>query len=124
MGIPEPIPAQEMKILIVDDESINRFLLMHMLEEQGYIQCAEAPNGEEAIRLAESFQPDLVLLDVVMPGLSGFDVAPRLKKMAKDNYLPIIFITSLEDNESLVRCLEVGGDDFTSKPFDKVILAA
>ena len=113
-----------MRILIVDDESLNRFLLVHMLEEAGYTDCYEAESGHEAIQLAKKIKPDLVLLDIVMPDLDGFDVAPKLKKIAGDIYLPIIFITSLDDHESLVRCLEVGGDDFASKPFDKIILTA
>ena len=113
-----------MRILIVDDESLNRFLLVHMLEEAGYTDCYEAESGHEAIQLAQKIKPDLVLLDIVMPDLDGFDVAPKLKKIAGDIYLPIIFITSLDDHESLVRCLEVGGDDFASKPFDKIILTA
>lgn len=113
-----------MRILIVDDESLNRFLLIHMLEEEGYLDCFEARNGDEALALAEQIKPDLILLDVIMPGLSGFDVAPKLKAMNANLYLPIIFITSLDDKESLVKCLEVGGDDFVSKPFDRVILSA
>ena len=113
-----------MKILIIDDESLNRFLLLHMLEEEGYTDCYEAKDGPEGIQLAQEVQPDLVLLDVMMPGMDGFAVAPVLKEMAGDNYLPIIVITSLDDKESLARCLEVGGDDFVAKPFDKLILAA
>ena len=113
-----------MRILIVDDESLNRFLLVHMLEEAGYTDCYEAESGHEAIQLAKKIKPDLVLLDIVMPDMDGFDVAPKLKKIAGDIYLPIIFITSLDDHASLVRCLEVGGDDFASKPFDKIILTA
>jgi DNA-binding response OmpR family regulator len=74
--------------------------------------------------LAERLNPGLVLLDVIMPDLNGYEVAPLLKAIAGDIYLPIIFITALEDKASLVRCLEVGGDDFVGKPFDKVILAA
>ncbi len=113
-----------MRILIVDDESLNRFLLSHMLEEAGYNDCYEAESGHEALRLAERIKPDLVLLDVVMDDMDGFEVAPKLKQLAGDIYLPIIFITALDDQESLARCLEVGGDDFASKPFDKMILTA
>ena len=113
-----------MRILIVDDESLNRFLLSHMLEEAGYTDCYEAESGREALQLAEKIKPDLVLLDIVMPDMDGFEVAPKLKQIAGDIYLPIIFITSLDDHESLVKCLEVGGDDFASKPFDKIILTA
>ena len=92
-----------MKILIIDDESLNRFLLLHMLEEEGYTDCYEAKDGPEGIQLAQEVQPDLVLLDVMMPGMDGFAVAPVLKEMAGDNYLPIIFITSLDDKESRGR---------------------
>ncbi|GAB5382187.1 MAG: SpoIIE family protein phosphatase [Aliiglaciecola sp.] len=113
-----------MRILVVDDESLNRFLLIHMLEEAGYTDCFEAESGREALQLSEKIKPDLVLLDVVMPDMDGFEVAPRLKKMAGDIYLPIIFITALDDQDSLAKCLEVGGDDFASKPFDKIILTA
>ena len=112
------------KILIVDDEAINRTLLTNMLYSAGYKHCIEAVNGEEAIQHFIEEQPDLVLLDVVMPGLSGFDVAVQIRQLAKGPYLPILFITALEDNESLVRCLEVGGNDFATKPFDRHILTA
>lgn len=113
-----------MRILVVDDDTLNRFLLVHMLEQQGYMDTFEAEDGAVALELAKRLNPDLVLLDVVMPEMDGYEVATRLKKMAGDIYLPIIFITALEDEESLARCLEVGGDDFVAKPFDKVILAA
>ncbi len=113
-----------MRILVVDDESLNRFLLVHMLEEAGYTDCFEAETGREALQLAKRIQPDLILLDVMMPDMNGYEVAPLLKKMAGGIYLPIIFITSLDDQEALARCLEVGGDDFASKPFDKTILTA
>lgn len=113
-----------MRILVVDDESLNRFLLIHMLEEAGYTDCFEAESGREALQLSEKIKPDLVLLDVVMADMDGFETAPLLKKMAGDIYLPIIFITALDDQDSLAKCLEVGGDDFASKPFDKIILTA
>ena len=113
-----------MKILIVDDEAINRTLLTNMLYNAGYKKCVEAVNGVEAIEKFIEEQPDLVLLDVVMPGLSGFDVAPKIRQLAKGPYLPILFITALEDKDSLVRCLEVGGNDFATKPFDRHILIA
>ncbi|MAD14463.1 MAG: fused response regulator/phosphatase [Alteromonadaceae bacterium] len=113
-----------MRILIVDDDSLNRFLLLHMLEQKGYVDCYEAESGHEAVSLAKRINPELVLLDVMMDDMSGYEVAPILKDQAGDIYLPIIFITALDDEESLVRCLEVGGDDFVAKPFNKTILAA
>lgn len=113
-----------MKILIVDDEPINRIMLLSMLNDAGYTDCIEAQNGADALEIAHREQPDLVLLDVMMPGMSGFEVAPAIKEMAKGSYLPILFITALDDNDSLVKCLEVGGNDFATKPFDKHILTA
>ncbi|MEP0356377.1 SpoIIE family protein phosphatase [Paraglaciecola sp.] len=113
-----------MRILVVDDDSLNRFLLMHMLEQQGYTDTLEAEDGETAIKVAEQFQPDLILLDVIMPGMDGYEVAKILKCNAGDIYLPIIFITGLDNESALVKCLEVGGDDFVAKPFDKVVLSA
>jgi DNA-binding response OmpR family regulator/anti-sigma regulatory factor (Ser/Thr protein kinase) len=112
------------RILVVDDDTLNRFLLVHMLEQQGYMDTFEAESGTVAIELAQRIKPDLILLDIVMPEMGGYEVATRLKALAGDIYLPIIFITALDDEESLARCLEVGGDDFVGKPFDKVILAA
>lgn len=113
-----------MKILIVDDEAINRTLLVNMLYNAGYESCSVAENGEQAIAKFVHDKPDLVLLDVIMPGLSGFDVATRLRNHTDGAYLPILFITALEDKESLVKCLEVGGNDFVTKPFDSHILIA
>ena len=113
-----------MRILVVDDNILNRFLLVNMLEQQGYVDCYEAEDGFQALTLAQRIKPDLVLLDIIMPGMDGYEVAPKLKKMAGDIYLPIIFISSIEDEAGLARCLEVGGDDFVAKPFDRIILAA
>ena len=113
-----------MRILVVDDDTLNRFLLLHLLEQQGYVDCYEAENGFEALSLASRVKPDLILLDTVMPLMDGFELAPKLKQMAGDIYLPVIFISSVNDDASLARCLEVGGDDFVTKPFDKTLLAA
>jgi CheY-like chemotaxis protein len=112
------------KILIVDDEEINRIMLREMLSEAGYSDFIEAGNGLEAVELACRHKPDIVLLDVIMPGMSGTEAAPHIKASSPDCYLPILFITSLDDEQSLVRCLASGGDDFISKPFEKIILHA
>ncbi|MCF6457137.1 fused response regulator/phosphatase [Pseudoalteromonas sp. MMG024] len=112
-----------MKILVVDDQELNRNLLRFMLEQEQH-HVALASDGEEALTVFDEFSPDLVLLDVVMPKMDGFEVAPLLKAKSADVYLPIIFITALDDKSSLEKCLQVGGDDFLNKPFDKVILAA
>lgn len=94
-----------------------------MLKHNGY-DVVLANDGFEAINVFKVEKPDLVLLDVIMPNLDGYETAPILKELSGEVYLPIIFITALEDQDSLTRCLDVGGDDFLSKPFDRVILQA
>lgn len=111
------------RILIVDDDYVNRSLLQHILLEEGYTDCHEATNGKEALEVAEKISPDLILLDIVMPEMNGYDVAKYLKKHTT-LYLPIIFITASDDRKKHVKCLEVGGDDFATKPFDKFVLSA
>ncbi|ASD66465.1 fused response regulator/phosphatase [Pseudoalteromonas piscicida] len=112
-----------MNILVVDDQVLNCKLLKAMLEQQFYtVFCAH--NGRDALTILESQDIDIVLLDVVMPVMDGFETAPKIKQYAGDVYLPIIFITALEDQSSFEKCLAVGGDDFIHKPFDKVILSA
>lgn len=112
-----------LKVLVVDDQELNRTLLKHMLEHEGF-EVVLAVNGEEAINTFKVESPDLVLLDVVMPVMDGYTTAPLLKELSSEVYLPIIFITALDDQDSLKQCLEVGGDDFLNKPFDRVILQA
>jgi DNA-binding response OmpR family regulator len=112
-----------MKILVVDDQELNLNLLRYMLEQEQHI-VALAADGDQALSVFDEFLPDLVLLDVMMPNKNGYEVAPVLKAKSKDVYLPIIFITALDDKNSLEKCLQVGGDDFLIKPFDKVILSA
>ena len=112
-----------MRILVVDDQQLNRKLLTFMLNAEGYdVETAE--NGQLALEKIPIYQPDIVLLDVLMPVMDGYETAPLIKELSQDVYLPIIFITALDDQNSLQRCLEVGGDDFLNKPFDKVILSA
>ncbi len=112
-----------MRILVVDDQELNRIMLKYMLELEGY-QVFHAEHGKHALETFKETQPDIILLDVIMPVMDGFETAPILKDLAGDLHLPIIFITSLDDQDSMLRCLEVGGDDFLTKPFDKVLLSA
>lgn len=113
----------DMRILVVDDEPINRVMLLNMLEQQGYKKCYEAANGKEAVALANQILPDLILLDIAMPEMDGLEAA-RVLKQDNDIYLPIIFITAFNDKQNLIKCLEAGGNDFVAKPFDKAILSA
>lgn len=112
-----------MRVLIVDDLNSNRLLLSDIVSNFGY-QCLSVDNGVQAVEVMAQFNPDIVLLDVLMPGLNGFETAPQLKKIAGEVHLPIIFITALDDQDTLLRCLAAGGDDFISKPFASVVLEA
>ncbi|OHU87489.1 MULTISPECIES: fused response regulator/phosphatase [Pseudoalteromonas] len=112
-----------MRVLVVDDQPLNCILLKTMLEQQEY-DVVVANDGAQAIELMKQCKVDVVLLDVLMPVMNGFEAAPKIKELAGDVYLPVIFITTLEDHESFEKCLAVGGDDFIHKPFDRVILSA
>ena len=102
-------------VLIVDDQALNRILLSKMLEQEGY-KISVAYNGLDALNVLKREPIDVVLLDVLMPVMDGFEAAEKIKQQYSEVYLPIIFITSLEDQASFEHCLEVGGDDFIHKP--------
>ena len=110
-------------ILIADDNDSDRFILTTILKKLGHTVRA-AQDGLEALVLFESKRPDLVLLDALMPRMDGLDCARQIKAMCGDHLIPIIFLTSLRDAGSLADCLDAGGDDFLSKPYNKVILQA
>ncbi|WP_286891301.1 response regulator, partial [Pseudoalteromonas sp. ESRF-bin5] len=93
-------------VLIVDDQALNRILLSQMLKDEGY-QVSMAFNGQEAIKVLEHKAIDIVLLDVIMPVMDGFETAKIIKNKYSEVYLPIIFITSLDDKASFEKCLEV-----------------
>ncbi len=103
------------KILIIDDERKNRMLLTLHMTEEGY-QHQEASSGAEGIMLARSSQPDLILLDAMMPEMDGFQVAMKLKNDPKTQGIPIIMVTALSDQSSLERGLACGIEEFISKP--------
>jgi len=110
-------------ILIAEDNFTDRLILRKLVEAQGH-QVVEAENGFIALERIEESLPDIILLDAMMPELDGFEVAQRVKANYPAHYIPIIFITSLSENDSFVKCIESGGDDFFTKPFNKVILQA
>lgn len=112
-----------MKILVVDDTEANRKLLAWILEDEGH-EVAEATNGQEAIDLFMKDEPDLVLMDVMMPVMDGFEATAAIKRYLADRHVPIIFLTALSDDASLAKCLAIGGDDFLSKPINEQVLQA
>jgi DNA-binding response OmpR family regulator/anti-sigma regulatory factor (Ser/Thr protein kinase) len=112
-----------MKILIADDNPVDRLLLSKIVSKEGH-HVIEAKNGKEAIECFLQESPDIILLDVIMPLLNGKDAAKEIKRLAGEELVPIIFLTSLVDAQSLADCLEAGGDDFLTKPYNHIILKA
>jgi len=110
-------------ILVVDDQIQNVALLEAHLGPQGY-EIVKAASGEEALEKLIHNQIDLVLLDVMMPGMSGIEVLQKLRADEKTKMIPVIMVTVLKETEDKVKALEAGCDDFISKPFDKVELLA
>jgi len=110
-------------VLIVDDEYIGRETLQSVLEGEGYdLEMAE--NGLQAIEKAKELLPDVILLDVMMPGMTGFEVCRHIRNDPQIAEIPIIILTALDDRESLLNALKAGADDFISKPFDRYELRA
>lgn len=109
------------RILVVDDEELNCFLLVSVLEQEGY-EVLEAGNGHEALEIISNTPIDLVLLDVVMPEMDGFETCSHIRTKLGNLTLPVIFTTGLHDRNSRVKGKEAGGDDFLTKPVDSVEL--
>lgn len=112
-----------MKILVVDDTETNRKLLGWILEEDGH-EIIEAANGQEAVDAFRQQQPDLILMDVMMPVMDGYQATEVIKQDLQGTHVPIIFLTALSDDESLTKCLSIGGDDFVGKPINEQVLQA
>lgn len=110
-------------VLIVDDEYAGRQTLQSVLEGEGY-RLEMAENGWQAIEKAKALLPDVILLDVMMPGMTGFEVCQRIRNDPQVAEIPIIILTALDDRESLLNSLKAGADDFISKPFDRYELRA
>lgn len=112
------------KILIVDDQAYNRELLSFILQDNGY-ECVTAVNGMDAVSIMEVDNSiDLVLMDVNMPVMDGFEATRQIKAEHPERYIPIVFVTALDDDETLAKCLAVGGDDFIPKPVNDIVLLA
>jgi putative two-component system response regulator len=111
------------KVLVVDDHAPSRMTAVALLKLEGY-EVIEADSGITAVDIVAQEQLDLILLDVMMPGMDGFEVCEILKQNELTRLIPVIFITALNDRRSRIRGIEVGADDFLTKPFDRLELAA
>ena len=109
------------KALIVDDEKTNRLILKSLLVKQGY-QTIEAVNGQEAIDQFHRENPSIIFMDVMMPVLDGYEATRQIKAASANQFVPVIFLTAMSDEEALAQCIEAGGDDFLVKPYDRIIL--
>ena len=108
-------------ILIVDDEPFNIDFLEQELDDLGYLTIS-ASNGLDALQLVDDRSPDLILLDIMMPGIDGFEVLSRLKADNGSRHIPVIIISAMSDLGSVVRGIELGAEDYLPKPFDEVQL--
>lgn len=108
-------------ILIVDDDSFMRKILVRYLERENY-RVVEATNGMEALKIYQEFHPDIILLDVMMPVLDGFECCSRLQKLPNGDHTPVLIITALEDRESVDRAYGVGASDYVTKPIHWAVL--
>lgn len=111
------------KILVVDDHPSSRTTAVALLSVEGY-EVLEAENGQAALNCLAGANPDLILLDVMMPGMDGYEVCRQLKQDEHTRLTPVIFLTALNDRRARLRGIEAGGDDFLSKPFDQLELSA
>ncbi|MEP6837148.1 MAG: adenylate/guanylate cyclase domain-containing protein, partial [Bradyrhizobium sp.] len=109
------------RILVVDDNASNRDVLARRLTREGH-DVATAADGAAALDLAARDEFDLILLDLIMPEIGGFEVLERLKSDERTRPIPVIIISALDELDSVVRCIEAGAEDFLSKPFDPVLL--
>jgi sigma-B regulation protein RsbU (phosphoserine phosphatase) len=118
--VTEPSPA----LLIVDDNDDNRFTLTRRLAREGFTNLTSAVNGREALDRMRTTAFDLVLLDVMMPEMNGYQVLEHMHADADLRSVPVIMISALDQIESVVRCIELGADDYLTKPFNPVLLRA
>ena len=114
----------EAALLIVDDIEDNRYTLTRRLNREGYSNLTTAANGREALDLLQGKPIDLVLLDIMMPDMTGYEVLERLKADPNLRHIPIIMISAVDEIESVIRCVELGAEDYLSKPFNPTLLRA
>lgn len=117
-------PLVTAKILVVDDDAVTRAVITQVLHEEGVFEVTEAADGAAALDRFSRDQPDLVLLDVIMPELDGFEVCRRIKEDQETRLTPVVLLTALGSTDSRVRGIEAGADEFLTKPVERVELLA
>ena len=110
-------------ILVVDDSSVNRKILKVQLENRGF-QVTAVGDGQDALDIVQKQSFDLILLDIIMPRISGYEVLELLKAHPVHRHIPVVVVSSVENIESVVRCIKLGAEDYLIKPFDQVLLSA
>jgi sigma-B regulation protein RsbU (phosphoserine phosphatase) len=118
------VSASDPALLIVDDNEDNRYTLSRRLARYGYKRLTTASNGREALQLLQTQPFDLVLLDIMMPEMNGYEVLERLKASAELRQLPVIMISAVDEMDSAIRCIELGAEDYLAKPFNPTLLRA
>ena len=111
-------------LLVVDDDEGNRYTLAGRLEREGYTNVTTAADGRQALELLQSRHFDLVLLDIMMPQVNGYQVLEQLKASPELRHVPVIMISAIDEMASVVRCIELGAEDYLPKPFDATLLRA
>ena len=122
-GVCPGIADRVTTVLVVDDDALNRRLLVRALEREGH-RTVEAADGREGLHLLQQVEPDVMLLDVEMPELDGYGVLIAMKDLPTVSSTPVVMISGVEDRDAVVRCIELGADDFLPKPADVQILRA
>src|SRR5262245_42347063 len=111
-------------LLVVDDIEDNRFALSRRLARQGYLNVTTAADGRQALELLNSKPFDLVLLDIMMPNVNGYEVLSAMKADERLRHIPVIMISAVDEIDSVIRCIELGAEDYLPKPFNPVLLRA
>jgi sigma-B regulation protein RsbU (phosphoserine phosphatase) len=118
------VKADNAALLVVDDNEDNRYTLTRRLNREGYRNLSTANDGRAALDMLRAGKFDLVLLDIMMPELNGYEVLEQLKADAQLRDIPVIMISALEEIDSVIRCVELGAEDYLSKPFNPTLLRA
>ena len=115
--------SEKFSILVVDDIKVGREVLKNLLRRQGY-QVSAAEDGVQALELLRSRPFDLILLDILMPRMNGYQVLETVRTDPNLHHISVIMISSVDETDSIIRCIELGADDYVTKPYDQVLLKA